>query len=150
MYLIWNWYDNLALTQNWLCSLCDIFWIFLMVCSECFRSYRLWLTVTIESVELVSEPLLILILGEGYFQSKLKHRCILSIILNTGFGVGELRFNSTLYGQFICHQSYTPSIKTFYERGSLSVFFSIQFILPSITIYYIRRTNIISINYKRI
>ena len=55
----------------------------------------------------------------------LTHHSFPSGILMAGFGVGELRFNSTWYDHFICHQSYTTFKFFIYVIGSLSVVFQL-------------------------
>ena len=62
-------------------------------------------------------------------------------ILTSVFVAGELRFNSTLFDQFIYHQSYTTFKNKFCRRGSLSVFF-----LP--TTYYLNYQTLLHQAYK--
>ena len=54
----------------------------------------------------IAEILLILISGEGFPHISLVLCGVSSVIFMPRFGTGELRFNSTWFDQFICHQSY--------------------------------------------
>ena len=133
------------ITHNWLGSLRAIFWLFWIVCNNCWWINRVLLTVT----ELHLYDWL-MNLCWYLFEEKPPPPSRLTSLLRILWNIdgrlwGEditVQLNIPWSDQFICNQSYTAFKSCIYVRGDLSVFSCIQLICPYTKVYYIRHINV--------